>query len=104
MKNTKHTINSTVSTFSGKLTDQMGNSRPVPIEVTLGSGKLGNGMMSIAIEGYGDKTSADGNGSPILIENYGGRVRVIIWGDINQEDPTHVIELDGALESKRVDE
>jgi hypothetical protein len=27
-----------------------------------------------------------------------------VWGDINQEDPTHTIDLKGALESNRIEE
>jgi hypothetical protein len=28
-------------------------------------------------------------------------MRLVIWADINQQDPTHIIDLSGALESKR---
>jgi len=32
----------------------------------------------------------------VYIENREGVPHVIIWGDINSEDPTHVISLEGA--------
>lgn len=52
-------------------------------------------------EGFGDKCSSDGEGSPIMIEHYDGKVRAFIWGDINQEDPTDVVDLENAKESNR---
>lgn len=56
----------------------------------------------IGADGYGEKCSLDAY--PIMIENCEGKFRVIIWGDINQEDPTHIINLDGAKESCRLEE
>jgi len=55
------------------------------------------------VKGYGDKCSDNGKGYPVMIEVYEGKLRVIIWADINEEEPTHTIELDGAMESKRKD-
>ena len=52
-------------------------------------------------EGYGEKTMDNGQGSPIMIERYNGKLRVILWGDINMEDPTDTIEMEGAREDKR---
>jgi hypothetical protein len=63
-----------------------------------------NGSIYISPEGYGDACSADGCGIPALIEVYEGELRIIIWGDINQEDPTHIISLEGARESARKEE
>lgn len=28
---------------------------------------------------------------------------LFVWADINREDPTHIIKLDGALETRRID-
>jgi len=58
----------------------------------------GGGIL-IRIEGYGDKTSPKGEGCPILIENWMGEARVVIWGDINKENHTHLISLEGAKET-----
>ena len=57
----------------------------------------GGGIL-VRIEGYGDKTSPKGEGCPIIIENWEGEARVVVWGDINKEDPTHLISLEGAKE------
>lgn len=52
----------------------------------------------IGAEGYGEKLASTGYGTPILIEFCERELRVVIWGDINQEDPTHVISLENARE------
>ena len=57
----------------------------------------------IKAEGYGDYTSADGLGMPIVLEHYEGELRLLVWSDINQEEPTHIISLEGAREDKRKD-
>lgn len=53
-------------------------------------------------EGYGDHNSPDGQGIPVLFEVYEGELRLLVWADINREDPTHIISLDGARERDRV--
>lgn len=70
-------------------------SRKVLVEVP------GNGLILLRPEGTGDKCSPSGLGHPVALELYEGSVRILVWSDINQEDPTHVIPLDGALESAR---
>ena len=55
----------------------------------------------IKIDGYGDFGSADGYGEPIYLEHYDGKLVLRVWADINQEDPTHTIDLSGALEAAR---
>ena len=57
--------------------------------------------ITIKAKGYADYCSAKGDGYPILIEQASGNLRIVIWGDVNKEDPTHIIELDGAKESNR---
>jgi|688.fasta_scaffold03312_15 hypothetical protein len=59
------------------------------------------GSIYIRPENTGDKTSMDGEGWPILLEYYQGSLRLVVWSDINNEEPTHNICLDGALNSKR---
>jgi hypothetical protein len=54
-------------------------------------------------KGYGDFCSEDGYGVPICIERAEGRLRVILWPDINEEDPM-VIGMEGALETMRKEE
>ena len=57
--------------------------------------------VSLYFEGYGDMTSQDDCGTPVYIEKYDGELKVRIYGDINSEEPTHNISLEGALLSKR---
>lgn len=55
----------------------------------------------ISAEGNGDKGTAVGHGTPILLERRASGLVLHVWADINQEDPTHTIDLSGALESRR---
>jgi len=57
----------------------------------------------IGAEGYGEKTAAEGCGHPVVIEFYKGELRLLVWSDINSEDPTHTISLEGAREDARED-
>lgn len=55
----------------------------------------GVGRLLVSIEGYGDE------GRPVIIDLFNDKLQVVVWADINNEDPTHVIDLKGALESER---
>lgn len=57
--------------------------------------------LTLAFPGYGTAGMAEGHGWPVAVEVYKKELRVLVWGDINQEDPTHIISLEGALESNR---
>lgn len=57
--------------------------------------------LSIGLEGYGLCDMIDGSGDPIIIEFHNGEPRLLVWGDVNNEEPTHIISLQGALESSR---
>ncbi len=57
----------------------------------------------IHADGYGEKTSVESASFPIMVEFYNDRLRVLTWGDINQEDPTHIIGMEGARESLRLE-
>jgi hypothetical protein len=59
----------------------------------------GTDGITVQHEGTGCK---DGDYAPIFIEWYDGKPRIIIWADINQEDPTHIIDLSEALETNRI--
>ena len=61
------------------------------------------GKLWIRPDGYGDKTSQDGCGYPIGLEIWEGRLRLIIFDDINREDPK-IIDLEKARESGRIAE
>lgn len=55
----------------------------------------------VEFEGYGDCPGCD---YPVMIEVWNGELRVVIWSDINKEDPTHIISLEGAHLSKLKEE
>ena len=71
-----------------------GNTLPIRLTVSP------NGV-SLSAAGYGDFGSAEGHGTPVYVELYRGELRVLVWADINREDPTHVITLGGAREDRR---
>jgi len=52
--------------------------------------------------GYGDKTSADGHGWPIGLEIWQGRLRLVVFDDINTEDP-QIIDMEKTREDSRTD-
>jgi len=56
----------------------------------------------LMFKGYGDAMSVDGHGAQIKVENEGGRIRILVWSNINDENYTHSIWLDEALESQRI--
>jgi hypothetical protein len=68
----------------------------IKIKVLSESGKLW-----IQPTGYGEKCAADDEGFPIGIEIWQGRLRLIIFDDINSEDP-QIIDLEKAKETARM--
>lgn len=60
-----------------------------------------DGKIAIFPDGYGDKTSLVGEGCPLLLDYYEGQLQLIVWDDINAEDSSHVISLEGAREDRR---
>ena len=70
--------------------------KPQPVQVRYNERGVG-----FHFPGFGDLTTVDGEGEPVYIEYRDGVPTVVVWGDINQEDPTHVISLEDAAEAKR---
>lgn len=60
------------------------------------------GVIYIRPEGTGDFYS-ETEGFPITLEIYEGVLRLLVYADINQELPTHIIPLEKALASNRAD-
>ena len=60
-----------------------------------------NGQIWIQPEGYGEKCAMDGKGFPIGIEIWQGRLRLIVFDDINEENPK-IIDLEKAKETARM--
>jgi len=71
--------------------------KKLPVNIMAELGKLW-----VQPVGYGDKTSADGHGWPIGMEIWQGRLRLIIFDDINTEEPK-IIDLENAAEDSRDD-
>ena len=82
-----------------RLTDQYGEGGHQDIELFEKGGAL-----FIRAEGYGDAVSEDDSGTPVVIELFQGKLRIVAWADINEEDHTHLIELEGARLENREDE
>jgi hypothetical protein len=57
--------------------------------------------ISIFPEGYGDFGSAPGHGCPVFLELYHGRLRLVVFPDINDQEPT-IIDLESAREDQHV--
>jgi len=58
-------------------------------------------MILIGFSGYGEHDAQPGQGTPILLEVLEGKLRLLVWADINSPNPTHIIDLSGAAEAKR---
>ena len=50
--------------------------------------------------GYGEYAADNGSGCPIVIEQCNGKINVILWKDINKEEPL-VIDMGQAKEEHR---
>jgi len=62
-----------------------------------------NGQLWIQPKGYGEKCAEDDHGFPVGIEIWEGKLRLIVFNDINSEDP-QIINLENAKESCRIEE
>jgi len=62
-----------------------------------------NGQLWIQPKGYGEKCAEDGEGFPIGIEIWQGKLRLIVFDNINSEDP-QIINLENAKESCRIED
>ena len=78
------------------LIDQSESKKKLPAKVDLRGGQI-----SVWLAGHGDAGSMNAASRPILVELYDGEARTIVWSDIRQEDPTHIISMDGAKEERR---
>lgn len=72
-----------------------------PIKGLLISNDIG---LAFRFEGYSDCCSEDSKGFPVFLENYEGQVSIRVSSNINSEEPTHVINLSGARNDRRLDE
>lgn len=66
-----------------------------------GTIKITDRGIFLNLDGYGEKTSELGYGEPVFIELLNGVARVVVFEDINDEDPSYLITLERALETNR---
>jgi len=59
-----------------------------------------NHCVDIHLNGYGTNDMADGYGSPIALDYCDGKVQVLVWSDINSQEPDK-INMENALETNR---
>ena len=57
--------------------------------------------ISIFPDGYGDFGSASGHGCPVFLELYQGRLRLIVFSDINNQQPM-IIDLEAARDEHHI--
>lgn len=83
-------------TFTITLKEQCADAPSKNVEVTLLSE---GGQLWVQPDGYGDKGSAEGHGYPVGMEVWEGRLRLIVYDNINVEDP-QIIDLENARETR----
>lgn len=83
--------------YTTKIKKQCPDAAPVEIEVNIISE---GGQIWIQPRGYGEKCAIDGEGYPVGMEIWQGRLRLIVFDKINREDP-QVIDLEKARETTR---
>lgn len=96
IKNALHNKSSKSINFVIK--EQCSDALPVEIKVKILSE---GGQIWVQPQGYGEKCVSDGEGFPIGIEIWQGRLRLIVFDDINSEDP-QIIDLENARETCRI--
>lgn len=72
-----------------------------PPAVRLAVSNENDNTLAIGAEEYGVKTMEPGCGAIAIMEYYENELRLLVWADITNEDPTHVISLEGAREALR---
>ncbi len=58
-------------------------------------------ILSIEVFVDGMGTQCTPNDAPVYLECVDGKWELFVWSDINQEGPTHRIDMSGALEANR---
>jgi hypothetical protein len=78
---------------------------PIRVAAYTGSREIAFEADGYGVCGMDDNTELGKIYRPIVvIEQVEGRLCCFVWADINQEDPTHTIELAGAKVSNRKDQ
>ena len=85
-------------TYTINLKEQCPDAPHVEIKVNVLSE---GGQIWIQPQGYGEKCAVNGEGFPIGIEIWQNRLRLLVFDDINREDP-QIIDLEKAREIARI--
>lgn len=96
---THHTNLEDIDTLLNKIetnTIEFEMSNAVSGESTVASVSFNQHQMSFGMQGYGDYTSQDDCGQVLAVEIGDVMTSAFVWSDINQEDYTHAISLEGA--------
>ena len=80
-----------MAVLQAKLRDY-GSTTPQYVDVTV---EHTAGGIEIRPAGYGDASMLPGYGCPVIMEYYEGKLRLLVWPDINSDEP-HIINLEGA--------
>ena len=83
--------------YKATIKEQCSDSEPIELEVNILSE---SGQLWIQPEGYGEKCVIDDEGYPIGIEIWQGKLRLVLFDDINSEE-AKIIDLEKAKKSRR---
>lgn len=72
-----------------------------PIEITIADDYIEFNFPGYGVQPLQPGPAEMGQGGPVYIEYRSGVPHLVVWGDINNEEPTHSISLAGAHESLR---
>jgi len=70
-----------------------------PARKMFGIAWLENGQLLLKLEGHGNQSEEGGPFMAVQLDH--GIARLIVFRDINSEEPTESLDLDGALEKAR---
>lgn len=81
--------------------NEVTQSEPKDIKVNVLLERDGLGL-AIGAEGYGQHEMGEVDDPFILLEVKDGKLCLYIWGDINDSEPTEIIDLEAARHSNRI--
>ena len=88
----------TKQTMSCTIREQLSESKQIELSCDIFcSGR----QLLVRPRGYGEPSASDNEGWPIGIEIWEGKLRLIVFDDINNEDPK-IIDMEGAKETNRI--
>lgn len=86
----------TEATFTLVHTSDDGTQLTQPVTV-----RANGNFLEVTPHGYGERAAADGAGAPVVLDLTPDGLRVHVFADINSEEPTETVPLEGASETQR---